>query len=145
MEYQRYLEKSGVVETITKVLAALYELPEKPLDSNEFIRDILSVSAPDDVDRLRKTLTALQARLNQLDIDVETIRSENEFLRNKIAKLEGNPAQPASSAGQSAVTPPQLPSALNKQGSLSNSSKSGDTTEAVQPPAFHFKVTHGQE
>lgn len=89
MEFQRYLEKSNVVETITKVLAALYELPEKPLDSNEFIRDFLSVSAPDDVEKLRKTLTANQTRLNQLDIDLEMTRNENAALRRELDRLDG--------------------------------------------------------
>jgi hypothetical protein len=88
MEFQRYLEKSGVVETITRVLAALYELPEKPLDSNEFIRDFLSVSAPDDVEKLRQTFTSHQTRLNQLDIDIETVRHENMLLKRKVQELE---------------------------------------------------------
>lgn len=90
MEFQRYLEKSSVVETITRVLAALYELPEKPLDSNEFIRDFLSVSAPDDVERLRQNLTACQTRLNQLDIDIETARLENEILQRHLDRANGN-------------------------------------------------------
>lgn len=29
-DFQRYLEKSGVIDALTKVLVGLYETPEKP-------------------------------------------------------------------------------------------------------------------
>lgn len=77
-----------MLETITKVLAALYELPEKPLDSNEFIRDFLSVSAPDDVETLRQDFTALQTRLNQIDADIEAVSLDNKAARSRLDRLQ---------------------------------------------------------
>eukprot|EP00461_Guttulinopsis_vulgaris_P003904 UN03905 len=88
MEFQRYIEKSGVMESISRVLAALYELPEKPLDTNEFIRDFLSVSSPENVEQLRHTLTTLQARLNLVDDEIDKALKEQEFLVNKIRQKQ---------------------------------------------------------
>nr|XP_031539932.1 C-Myc-binding protein isoform X2 [Vicugna pacos] len=35
-QFRRYLEKSGVLDTLTKVLVALYEEPEKPNSALEY-------------------------------------------------------------------------------------------------------------
>lgn len=43
-EFQRYLEKSGVIDSLTKVLVGLYELPEKPVNAIDFIK--VSISSP---------------------------------------------------------------------------------------------------
>ena len=32
-EFRRYLEKAGVMDTLTKVLVGLYEQPDKPNDA----------------------------------------------------------------------------------------------------------------
>ena len=36
-EFQRYLEKSGVIDAMTKVLVGLYEVPEKPANAIESV------------------------------------------------------------------------------------------------------------
>jgi len=38
-EFQRYLEKSGVIDALTKVLVGLYEVPEKPGNAIDFIKE----------------------------------------------------------------------------------------------------------
>ncbi|KAK6636819.1 hypothetical protein RUM43_010482 [Polyplax serrata] len=35
-EFRKYLERAGVMDALTKVLVALYEEPEKPVDAMEY-------------------------------------------------------------------------------------------------------------
>ena len=37
-EFQRYLDQSGVIEELTKMLVGLYEEPDKPNNAMEFLR-----------------------------------------------------------------------------------------------------------
>ncbi len=36
-EFRRYLERSGVIDALTKVLVGLYEDPEKPANALEYV------------------------------------------------------------------------------------------------------------
>lgn len=67
-EYHRYLEKSGVMEYFSRVLVSLYELPEKPADPNEFIRQQLSIAFPDDTDYLLREVRMLEERLTMSNL-----------------------------------------------------------------------------
>lgn len=87
LEFQRYLEKAGVLETISRVLAALYELPEKPLDAAEFVHDFLSVSSPEDVELLKQKFNMLQSSLNLVDENIVRAQKENNYLLMKIDQL----------------------------------------------------------
>ena len=40
-EFRKYLERSGVIDSLTKVLVALYEEPEKPANALDFIKQYL--------------------------------------------------------------------------------------------------------
>lgn len=37
-EYRKYLEKSGVIDALTKVLVGLYEEPERPPNAVDYIK-----------------------------------------------------------------------------------------------------------
>jgi hypothetical protein len=67
-EFRKYLEKTGVLETLTKVLVGLYEEPEKPTDAIAYIKKY--IGAPENV-------------------DVEGLKKENEALRRQLAALGG--------------------------------------------------------
>jgi len=41
-EFRRYLEKSGVLDALTKTIVCLYEEPEKPNNAVDFLRKNLS-------------------------------------------------------------------------------------------------------
>ena len=49
-EFRKYLDKSGVVDQLTKVLVGLYEEPEKPSNAVDFIKKCLG--APSDTEVL---------------------------------------------------------------------------------------------
>ncbi|KAL1519743.1 hypothetical protein AB1Y20_023251 [Prymnesium parvum] len=65
-EFRRYLERSGVIDALTKVLVGLYEEPEKPANALDFIK--MTLGAP-------------------TGIDVEALKAENEQLRLKCDEL----------------------------------------------------------
>ena len=65
-EFRNYLEKSGLLDTLTKVLVGLYEEPERPSNAVEYIKRYLG--APKNV-------------------DVAALQRENEQLRRQVAAL----------------------------------------------------------
>ena len=67
-EFRKYLEKSGVIDALTKVLVGLYEEPERPQSAVDYVRKSLGSSS-----------TA--------NVDVDALRNENEELRNRIREL----------------------------------------------------------
>jgi len=66
-EFRKYLESSGVIDALTKVLVGLYEEPEKPSNALDFIK--MTLGAP-------------------TGVDVEALKAENEQLRTKVSDLE---------------------------------------------------------
>lgn len=65
-EFRRYLERSGVIDALTKVLVGLYEEPEKPANALDFIK--MTLGAP-------------------TGVDVEALKAENEQLRLKCDEM----------------------------------------------------------
>uniref|UniRef100_A0A8C1QVC5 MYC binding protein n=1 Tax=Cyprinus carpio TaxID=7962 RepID=A0A8C1QVC5_CYPCA len=84
-QFRRYLEKNGVLDSLTTVLVALYEETEKPSNALDFIKHQLGVAPEDDdAESLRLELNTLQQKYDQL---VE----ENKDLRDRLLRYE--PAQ----------------------------------------------------
>uniref|UniRef100_A0A7S1E740 c-Myc-binding protein n=1 Tax=Hemiselmis andersenii TaxID=464988 RepID=A0A7S1E740_HEMAN len=52
-EFRKYLERSGVIDALTKVLVALYEEPEKPANALDFIKQYLGAPTSGDVETMR--------------------------------------------------------------------------------------------
>ncbi|GMH62796.1 hypothetical protein TrST_g12874 [Triparma strigata] len=65
-EFRKYLEKSGVIDALTKVLVGLYEEPERP---------------PNAVDYIKRYMGA------PTGVDVEALRIENEELKKEVTEL----------------------------------------------------------
>jgi hypothetical protein len=61
------LEKTGVIDQLTKVLVGLYEEPEKPSNAVDFIKK--SLGSPNEV-------------------DVDHLKAENEELKKQVAMLQ---------------------------------------------------------
>ncbi len=84
-EFRKYLEKSGVIDQLTRVLVGLYEQPEKPANSIEldfWRRGTKNMKTNNEHRFIKKFLGAPS------DSDVDTLRSENEKLKEQVAALE---------------------------------------------------------
>ena len=66
-EFRRYLEKTGVLDALTKVLVGLYEESERPQSALEYIKRYLG---------------------SPVGVDVEGLRKENEELKKKVELLQ---------------------------------------------------------
>jgi len=65
-EFRKYLEKSNVIDALTKVLVNLYEEPEKPDKPVEFIKRALGGPSQTDYDQLKEENTQLKAEVERL-------------------------------------------------------------------------------
>ncbi|XP_035379480.1 C-Myc-binding protein [Electrophorus electricus] len=81
-QFRRYLEKAGVLDSLTNVLVALYEETEKPNNAMDFIKQHLgSGDDSTDIESLRVELSKLQHKYDQL-------LEENRELKNKLLQYE---------------------------------------------------------
>ena len=65
-EFRKYLEKSNVIDSLTKVLVNLYEEPEKPEKPLEFIKKALGGPSQADYENLRNENDNLRMTLESL-------------------------------------------------------------------------------
>ncbi|KAJ0003478.1 hypothetical protein NQD34_008576 [Periophthalmus magnuspinnatus] len=89
-QFRRYLEKCGVLDTLTSVLVALYEEADKPSNALDFIKLHLGAAGPEpaDTEALRMELSDLQQKCNML-------MEENKELRNRLMQYEPAPDEGA--------------------------------------------------
>ncbi len=73
-EFRAYLEKTGVVDQLTKVLVSLYEETDKPTNPIEFIKR--NMSAPEEIDQ------------DNLKNEYLKLKEENEKLRQRVTELK---------------------------------------------------------
>jgi hypothetical protein len=66
-EFRKYLEKSGVISQLTRVLVGLYEEADKPTQAIDYVKKHLGAPS---------------------GIDIEDIKSENEELKKRNADLQ---------------------------------------------------------
>ncbi|KAI4301991.1 hypothetical protein L6164_035216 [Bauhinia variegata] len=64
--FRKYLESSGVVDALTKVLVALYEQNDKPSSALEFIQHKLASPSIAEYEKLQAELSDLQIKYNEL-------------------------------------------------------------------------------
>ena len=53
-DFKRYLERTGVLDALTKVLVGLYEEPERPTNAMEYIKRYLGAPPNVDIEGLKK-------------------------------------------------------------------------------------------
>ena len=66
-EFRNYLEKAGVLDSLTRILVSLYEEPEKPNYALDFLKQHLNV-----------------AQVSEVQQKVEQLQDENKELKAKI-------------------------------------------------------------
>ncbi|XP_062853393.1 c-Myc-binding protein-like [Trichomycterus rosablanca] len=82
-QFRRYLEKAGVLDSLTNVLVTLYEEPEKPNNALEFIKQHLEIGDPDSTD-----VESLRAELSELQHKYDLLLLENKELKNRLQQYE---------------------------------------------------------
>ncbi|EHA98756.1 C-Myc-binding protein, partial [Heterocephalus glaber] len=82
-QFRRYLEKSGVLDTLTKVLVALYEEPEKPNSALDFLKHHLGAATPENPE-----IELLGLELGEVKKKYEATIEENKKLKAKLAQYE---------------------------------------------------------
>lgn len=81
-EFRKYLENSGILDVMTRILKDLYEKEEKPSDLlSSFIDTLRAVNY--DV----RQISALQDEIRELREINTNLEKENSFLREKLDKL----------------------------------------------------------
>mmetsp|Transcript_25586 Transcript_25586/g.44118 ORF Transcript_25586/g.44118 Transcript_25586/m.44118 type:complete len:103 (+) Transcript_25586:51-359(+) len=75
-EYRKYLERSGVIDALTKVLVALYEEPEKPSNALDFIKQYLGAPTQADYDSLKTERDDLQKKNEELKAHVDELAAK---------------------------------------------------------------------
>lgn len=68
-DYRKYLEKSGLVEAVSKVLVHLYHEKEKPANAIDYILTNIGDSRAE-----RDTIERLQAELAEARKEIETLK-----------------------------------------------------------------------
>ncbi|XP_069478775.1 C-Myc-binding protein [Ambystoma mexicanum] len=78
-QFRRYLEKAGVLDTLTKVLVALYEEPEKPNSALDFLKQHLCAAGPEtaDVETLRLELAELKQKYEALQEEFKDYKAKH--------------------------------------------------------------------
>eukprot|EP00462_Mataza_sp_D1_P001605 CAMPEP_0175093998 /NCGR_PEP_ID=MMETSP0086_2-20121207/3334_1 /TAXON_ID=136419 /ORGANISM="Unknown Unknown, Strain D1" /LENGTH=95 /DNA_ID=CAMNT_0016367043 /DNA_START=28 /DNA_END=315 /DNA_ORIENTATION=+ len=79
-EFQRYLEKSGVIDALTKVLVGLYEVPEKPANAIDFIKEYLGASVGGDTAKLKSQVDEQTKALEAKDKEIQELQKKLESL-----------------------------------------------------------------
>ncbi|KAL7868920.1 hypothetical protein SRHO_G00103040 [Serrasalmus rhombeus] len=82
-QFRRYLEKAGVLDSLTNVLVALYEETEKPNNALEFIRQHLGTGEPDSADA-----ESLRLELKELQQKHDLLLEENKDLKRRLLQYE---------------------------------------------------------
>ncbi|GMI61176.1 hypothetical protein ScalyP_jg8743 [Parmales sp. scaly parma] len=72
-EYRKYLEKSGVIDALTKVLVGLYEEPERPPNAVDYIKRYMGAPTGVDVESLRIENDDMKKQVQELSQTVEEL------------------------------------------------------------------------
>ncbi|KAM4568394.1 c-Myc-binding protein-like [Fundulus diaphanus] len=90
--FRRYLEKTGVVDSLTSVFVSLYEQQEKPANALEFVKQHLGT-----VDLTSADTEALKQEVSNLRERCSCLEEENKDLKARLQQYE-----PASEGGGTA-------------------------------------------
>ncbi|KAJ4719704.1 c-Myc-binding protein-like [Melia azedarach] len=80
--FRKYLDSSGVVDALTKVLVALYEQNDKPSSALEFIQQKLGGPSASEYEKLQAEVSDLQLKYNELLAAHQETCRELEELKN---------------------------------------------------------------
>mmetsp|Transcript_37664 Transcript_37664/g.43022 ORF Transcript_37664/g.43022 Transcript_37664/m.43022 type:complete len:118 (+) Transcript_37664:96-449(+) len=73
-DFRRYLERTNVIDSLTKVLVGLYEEPERPTNAIDYVRKYMGAPANIDVDSIKKENQDLRTQVERLSKKVEDLK-----------------------------------------------------------------------
>ncbi|XP_071782703.1 c-Myc-binding protein-like [Centroberyx gerrardi] len=85
-QFRRYLERAGVLDSLTSVLVALYEQTDKPNNAVEFLRQYLGAAGEESADT-----EALQQELKEMRQRCALLVEENKELKTRLQRYEPLP------------------------------------------------------
>ncbi|XP_030957625.1 uncharacterized protein LOC126717597 [Quercus robur] len=80
--FRKYLDSSGVLDALTKVLVSLYEQNDKPSSALEFIQQKLGGPSVSEYEMLQAELSNLQKKYDELLAEHQETCKELEELKN---------------------------------------------------------------
>ncbi|KAF4655755.1 hypothetical protein FOL47_009289 [Perkinsus chesapeaki] len=80
-EFRKYLEKTGVVSQLTRVLVGLYEEPDRPSDGIDYVRKYLGAPTGVDIEELRLENEELKRRNEDLQKQVDGLIEQLEAMK----------------------------------------------------------------
>ncbi|KAK2970428.1 hypothetical protein RJ640_016282 [Escallonia rubra] len=80
--FRKYLESSGALDALTKVLVTLYEQNDKPFSAIEFIQQKLGGPTPAEYEKLQAEMSDLQLKYNELLAEHQEKCKEFEEFKN---------------------------------------------------------------
>merc|ERR1712176_32128 len=79
-EFQKYLEKAGVIDQLTKLLVSLYENPDRPENALDYIRNFLGANiaqnANDDSKELQQRISDLEQQLKEKYDEINQLKQQ---------------------------------------------------------------------
>jgi len=73
-DFSKYLERSGALESLTRVLVGLYSTPERPANAWEFIKKEFSAKEGQNHE-LQAALASKEAEIVSLKKEIETLKA----------------------------------------------------------------------
>lgn len=74
--FRRYLEESGLTDSITRVLSHLYDEYENPVDPMQYLKDHLGCPPGVDAADLKAKNAELRAEISRLEAQLETLKRQ---------------------------------------------------------------------
>mmetsp|Transcript_35232 Transcript_35232/g.99728 ORF Transcript_35232/g.99728 Transcript_35232/m.99728 type:complete len:108 (+) Transcript_35232:106-429(+) len=75
--FRKYLESAGVIDSLTKVLVALYEEPDKPTNAMSSIVQLLGGPSPDEYNALLAERDELLERVRRAEEELAQIKASS--------------------------------------------------------------------
>ncbi|CAE8709901.1 unnamed protein product [Polarella glacialis] len=88
-EFRKYLEKNGIISQLTRVLVGLYEEPERPANSIDYIKKYLGAPTGVDVEELRAENDELKRHNADLESKVASLTQQLKELQTEQDENEG--------------------------------------------------------
>jgi len=77
-EFQKYLEKAGVIDQLTKLLVSLYENPDRPENALDYIKQFLGANHGQNAneEKLQQRIAELESEMKQKDEEIATLKQQ---------------------------------------------------------------------